>query len=172
MFDSRSPESSWERAVEDHFRTELAKPGAMAGVTSLNTTTNHSLSDGQLVKFRCMVQDMFDPEYYMAEYKVKSLKDGSVKTKSGQFRDTVQCGPGEEIVEEGPESMSLRERVSLYCVSPPGEAAWVTDLHQRQEQAGSNAGPSGTQTNIMRRSLDTEEIVENRAEDAVMDTGE
>merc|ERR1719398_161704 len=25
--------------------------------------------------------------------------------------------------------MSLRERVSLYCVSPPGEAAWVTDLH-------------------------------------------
>ena len=66
MFDSRSPESSWERAVEDHFRTELAKPGAMAGVTSLNTTTNHSLSDGQLVKFRCMVQDMFDPEHYMA----------------------------------------------------------------------------------------------------------
>jgi len=170
MFDSRSPESSWERMVEDHFRTELAKPGAMAGVTSLNTTANHSLSDGQLVKFRCMVQDMFDPEYYMAEYKVKSLKDGSIKTKSGRFRDTVQCGPGEEIVEEGPESMSLRERVSLYCVSPPGEAAWVTDLHQRQEQAGSNAGPSGTQTNIMKRSLDTEEIEENRSEDAVMDT--
>ena len=71
---------------------------------------------------------------------------------------------------DGPESTSLRERVSLYCVSPPGEAAWVTDLHQRQEQAGSNAGPSGTQTNIMKRSLDTEETVENRAEDAVMDT--
>ena len=93
MFDSRSPGSSWEREVEDHFRMELAKPGAMAGVTSLNSTANHSLSDGQLVKFRCMVQDMFDPEYYMAEYKVKSLKDGSIKTKSGRFRDTVQCGP-------------------------------------------------------------------------------
>ena len=170
MFDSRSPGSSWEREVEDHFRMELAKPGAMAGVTSLNSTANHSLSDGQLVKFRCMVQDMFDPEYYMAEYKVKNLKDGSIKTKSGRFRDTVQCGPGEEIVEEGPENMSLRERVSLYCVSPPGEAAWVSDHYQRQEQAGNNAGPSGTQTNIMKRSLDTEEIGENRGEEAAMDT--
>ncbi len=170
MFDSRSPGVSWERAVEEHFRSELAKPGAMAGVTSLNTTANHSISDGQLVKFRCMVQDMFDPEYYMAEYKVKSLKDGSIKTRSGRFRDTVQCGPGEEIVEDGPESLSLRERVSLYCVSPPGEAAWVTDHYQRQEMAANSAGPSGTQTNIMKRSLDTEETEETRAKDAVMDT--
>jgi len=170
MFDSRSPGVSWERAVEDHFRSELAKPGAMAGVTSLNTTANHSLSDGQLVKFRCMVQDMFDPEYYMAEYKVKSLKDGSIQTRSGRFRDTVQCGPGEEIMEDGPESLSLRERVSLYCVSPPGEAAWVTEHYQRQETSGNNAGPSGTQTNIMKRSLDTEETEQTREEDAVMDT--
>ena len=28
---------------------------------------------------------MFDPEYYMAQYKVKSLVDGSIKTVTGRF---------------------------------------------------------------------------------------
>ena len=54
-------------------------------------------SDGQLVKFRCMVQDMFDPEYYVASYRVRSVKDGSVKLRCGRFRDVGQCGPGEEV---------------------------------------------------------------------------
>ena len=58
---------------------------------------NCYFSDGQLVKFRCMVQDMFDPEYYVASYRVRSVKDGSVKLRCGRFRDVVQCGPGEEV---------------------------------------------------------------------------
>ena len=91
LFDARDTlSSSWWLAVQDHFKAEMAKPGVMSGLTSLNVTANHSLSEGQLVKFRCMVQDMFDPEYYMAEYKVKNLKDGSVKVRTGRFRDTVQ----------------------------------------------------------------------------------
>ena len=44
-----------------------------------------------------MVQDMFDPEYYVASYRVRSVKDGSVKLRCGWFRDVVQCGPGEEV---------------------------------------------------------------------------
>ena len=171
LFDARDTlSSSWWLAVQDHFKAEMAKPGVMSGLTSLNVTANHSLSEGQLVKFRCMVQDMFDPEYYMAEYKVKNLKDGSVKVRTGRFRDTVQCGPGEEIVEEDPGNMDLRERVCLYCVSPPGEAAWVAEHYQRQEAAGSSAGPSGTQANILKRSLDTEEEDIKDGEDSVMDT--
>ena len=31
----------------------------------LSQVANHELCDGQLVTFRCMVQDMFDPEFYL-----------------------------------------------------------------------------------------------------------
>jgi hypothetical protein len=41
------------------------------------------LRDGQLVRFRGMVQDMYDPEIYMAEYETRNLSTG-VKN--------IQCG--------------------------------------------------------------------------------
>lgn len=37
-------------------------------VPSLNDVPVHYLKPNSLVKFRCMVQDMFDPEFYMAVY--------------------------------------------------------------------------------------------------------
>ena len=86
MFDARSPEVSWEKQVQDYFKLELDKPDVLANVTSLNNVANHVLFDGQLVRFRCMVQDMFDPEMYMAEYQVKNMKDGSVSVRSGRIR--------------------------------------------------------------------------------------
>ena len=47
-----------------------------------------------------------------------------------------------------------RYRLALYCVSPPGEAAWVVDQHRRIE--GLEARSSGTRINILKRSLDGE----------------
>lgn len=37
-------------------------------VPSLNDVPVHYLKPNSLVKFRCMVQDMFDPEFYMGVY--------------------------------------------------------------------------------------------------------
>ena len=70
LFSSRVAGESWEEKVESHFKAELERPGVVAGLTSLNTSPNHSLVEGQLVRFRAMVQDMFDPEYYISEYQV------------------------------------------------------------------------------------------------------
>lgn len=37
-------------------------------VPSLNEVPLHYLKPNSFVKFRCMVQDMFDPEFYMGVY--------------------------------------------------------------------------------------------------------
>jgi len=152
MFDARSPEVNWEKQVQDYFKLELDKPDVLANVTSLNNVPNHALSDGQLVRFRAMVQDMFDPELYMAEYKVKNMKDGSVSVRSGRYRDVVQCGLVEEVLDTG--DSDIKERQCLYCVSPPGESGWVIDGFRKLTREGHVPGPSGTQENNMKRSLD------------------
>ena len=152
MFDARSPEVSWEKQVQDYFKLELDKPDVLANVTSLNNVANHVLFDGQLVRFRCMVQDMFDPEMYMSEYQVKNMKDGSVSVRSGRYRDVVQCGLGEEVIDTG--DSDIKERQCLYCVSPPGESGWVTDGYRKLTRDCHVPGPSGTQENNMKRSLD------------------
>ena len=159
MFSSRLPGESWEEKVESHFKAELNKPGVMTGVTSLNTAENHSLVEGQLVRFRAMVQDMFDPEYYISEYEVKE-RGGSVELRSGRYRDTVECGPGEEVV--GDTSHQLRERQCLYCVTPPGEAGWVMD--QQARLAGERPGTVSQTNGGNKRARDGEEEEESNTE--------
>jgi len=152
LFSSRVEGDNWEEKVESHFKAELSRPEVWAGLTSLNTAPNHSLVEGQLVKFRGMVQDMFDPEYYIAEYQVRE-KGGGVVSRSGRYRDTVQCAPGEEML--GDNSDNLKERQCLYCVSPPGEAGWVQD--QQTRLSGGSGASSVSQVSSTKRSLEEEE---------------
>jgi len=153
MFDSRAEFPDWEKRILDHFSKEFARPDSVSTIPSLNLVPNHSVMDGQLVRFRCMVQDMFDPEFYLAKYQVRNMKDGTMRTLCGRYRDMVSCAPGEELVTEGPEC-ETGDRLALYCVSPPGEAAWVVDHFRKVE--GVEAGPSGTRTNNLKRSLEGE----------------
>ena len=159
MFSGRTPGDTWEQKVEEHFKAELSRPEVMAGLTSLNTADNHSLVEGQLVRFRAMVQDMFDPEYFMAEYQVR-LPGGGLEVRSGRWRDTVECGPGEELVGDCREE--LRERQCFYCVSPPGEAAWVMDYQARLARGG--PGPSWSQASCNKRARDGDEEEEVNTE--------
>ena len=88
-------------------------------------------------------QDIFDREFYLAQYKVKNVKDRYVKTRCGRYRDVVSCGPGDELVTDRPEC-ETSDRLVLYCVTPPGEAAWVVDQYRRIE--GVEAGPEGPES--------------------------
>ena len=48
-------------------------------------------------------QDKFDPEFYLAQYQLKNIKERSMKTLCGRYRDVVSCGPGDEFVTDRPE---------------------------------------------------------------------
>jgi len=146
---------TWEEKVKAFFNEQLSKPGALEKVASLNQMPNHQLRDGQLASFRCMVQDMFDPEFYLGSYRVKNLGDGSIVERTGRFRDLVNCGPREELLDSG--EGQTRDRLSYYVVSIPGEAAWISDHHSKAV-ADSAAGTSGTANNPLKRSLEEEEM--------------
>jgi len=157
MFDMRDQDQDWEKKVSDFFKDQLVGD-KLSHIASLNDVANQDMRDGQLVRFRCMIQDMFDPEFYLAEYQVKSLVDGTVRTVSGRYRDTLVCGPREEVVEDESNLMSrTKDRLSFYCVSIPGEAGWVTEQFRSSSSVkdSSQAGPS--RTNSLKRSLDTDE---------------
>lgn len=48
--------------------TSCIEQSLFSQVPSLNDVPVHYLKPNSLVKFRCMVQDMFDPEFYMGVY--------------------------------------------------------------------------------------------------------
>ena len=45
-----------------------------------------------LTRVRCMVQDMFDPEYYLGVYQVKDADSGNTTVRSGKYKDVAECG--------------------------------------------------------------------------------
>ena len=58
---------------------------------SLNEAPLHSLPPTCLVRYRCMVQDMFDPEYFLGLYEVEDGKAGQKVLRSGMFKDVADC---------------------------------------------------------------------------------
>ena len=58
-----------------------------------------------------------------------------MKTLCGSYRDVVSCGTGVELVIDGPK-YETRDRLAWYCVSPPGEAAWVGSGPVQEDRGG------------------------------------
>lgn len=125
-------ENQWKQNVSEFFAEKLkltSNDEWRKEIPSINITPNHLLIDGQLVRFEGMIQDMFDPEYFMSEYKIRDLSTGKVRLASGRYRDFADVGPREEILHDD----AVRdERQTFYCVSVPGEAPWVQDVRKNQ----------------------------------------
>ena len=107
--------SQWPKVIETYFEEKLSQDNLQ--ILSINEVPNHLLTDGQLVSFRCMIQDMFDPEIFLDKFNVKNLDSGEIRSDTCRFRDTSNLGNKEEAVEEG---MKHSERQSFYCISIPG----------------------------------------------------
>ena len=61
-------------------------------IPSLNDTPLHDVKPNSLVRFRCMIQDMFDPEFYLGLYEVEDNKTGQKSMRSGKYKDVAECG--------------------------------------------------------------------------------
>lgn len=57
----------------------------------LNDVQLHNIKDKQLVRFRGMIQDMYDPEYYFKQYEVKNSKTGESNIRCGMYSDIAYC---------------------------------------------------------------------------------
>jgi hypothetical protein len=107
-----------------------------------------SVPEGKLCRFRCVVQDMRDPEYYVGCFKSKRASSGWQTTKFAEHGGDETSRMEEEDEEEGEEkdknddeerlftfenpreqssNVRMWERKVFYCVPIPGEAKWVQE---------------------------------------------
>ncbi|KAF6725600.1 Mini-chromosome maintenance complex-binding protein [Oryzias melastigma] len=118
-----SPSPGWEKAVVEFFKEQLKEKSAQSLVPSLNDVPLHYLKPNSLVKFRCFIQDMFDPEFYMGAYEAVDGATHSKMLRCGKYRDVTECG-----VDFNSKNNVTAERQTFYCVPIPGENSWVKDI--------------------------------------------
>uniref|UniRef100_A0A7N6A9J3 Mini-chromosome maintenance complex-binding protein n=1 Tax=Anabas testudineus TaxID=64144 RepID=A0A7N6A9J3_ANATE len=92
-------------------------------VPSLNDVPLHYLKPNSLVKFRCLIQDMFDPEFYMGVYETVDPSTKAKVLRCGKYKDVTECG-----VDFNSRNTVTAERQTFYCVPIPGESPWVKEI--------------------------------------------
>uniref|UniRef100_A0A8C4Q7A1 Mini-chromosome maintenance complex-binding protein n=1 Tax=Eptatretus burgeri TaxID=7764 RepID=A0A8C4Q7A1_EPTBU len=130
IFEHNGSDSDWQQSAIQFFEDKLQEDDSMMQVPSLNDVPLHLLQPNCLVRFRCMVQDMFDPEFYAGVYEVLDPNTQEKVLKSGKYRDVVDCAQANLQFERN----FTADRQTLYCIPIPGEAAWVKEKFYQLEQ--------------------------------------
>ena len=144
--------------------TEFAsQPSVWQQLPLLNATPSHAWRAGQLVRFRGMLQDMHDPEFYLRAFGVRGAGTAATRTACGRYRDVVDCGPDETL---DPAVQETGDRQTLRCVTVPRRTPWA-----RQEDRSAAPPPPGAggerQFSAAKRSREEEEDCQMEAEEAV-----
>lgn len=121
-------------------------PQQIQRIPLLNVTSplaDESISNRSLVRFRCLIQDMFDPEIYIA-----STLGNIATRKCGLYLDSLDdCDP------EDSERAVLGDRIKFLGISIPGESSWVAEYESAN---GSSSESSSSREAITRRVTDQE----------------
>ncbi|XP_037637673.1 mini-chromosome maintenance complex-binding protein isoform X1 [Sebastes umbrosus] len=125
-----SPKSEWEAKAVEFFKDHLKEKDAHTWVPSLNDVPLHYLKPNSLVKFRCFIQDMFDPEFYMGAYEAVDPSTKAKVMRCGKYKDVTECG-----VDFNSGNTVTAERQTFYCVPIPGENPWVKESYAGSSQA-------------------------------------
>ena len=144
--------------------TEFAsQPAIWQQLPLLNTTPSHAWRAGQLIRFRGMVQDMHDPEFYLLAFGVRGAGSDTIRTGCGRYRDVIDCGP-EETLDSAVQETG--DRQTLRCVTIPRRTPWA-----RQEDRAALPPPDGAsgerESSAVKRGREEDEDCEMEAEEAV-----
>ncbi|KAL0872192.1 hypothetical protein ABMA27_004598 [Loxostege sticticalis] len=96
----------------------------------INSNASHNLPDGSLVRFRGMIQDMHNPEFYFEQFEIFNTTTNAIKNKSGKYRDTANVLENEKI--NYTENLKSAQRQTMVVVSMPGLNDWAQQLEDRQ----------------------------------------
>ncbi|XP_043287663.1 mini-chromosome maintenance complex-binding protein isoform X2 [Venturia canescens] len=128
MSEPRTWTSEYYRTNELACKSILENSDYLQQIPCLNSSSLDHLKHGHLVKFRGMVQDMYDPEYYFKKYSVKNKDTGESKIYSGMYKDSAQCLNNEtEVIEMDSELNIMSERHTCVVISIPGLNDWAKE---------------------------------------------
>ncbi|XP_022246309.1 mini-chromosome maintenance complex-binding protein-like isoform X1 [Limulus polyphemus] len=151
---AKSGPSQCHEKVTEYFEKRLKEKNNYSLVPSLNNVPVHCLKPNSLVRFRCMIQDMFDPEFFLGAYEVIDFRSHEKKLQPGLYKDLADCKDTEEVDLNSPGNTTM-DRLTYYCVSVPGETEWVKDSFLTYESETIEATTSTTPQR-QKRSLEDE----------------
>ncbi|KAI5625070.1 mini-chromosome maintenance complex-binding protein, partial [Silurus asotus] len=157
IFAQFSSSPDWEKKAVEYFKEKLKVNDAQSWVPSLNDVPLHYLKPNSLVKFRCMIQDMFDPEFFMGVYETVDPSTNAKVLRCGKYKDVTDCGQ----VDFNSRKTVTSERQTFYCVPIPGESQWVKEIFAASSQA--RVVPSTSYTpNRHKRSYEEDEEMDTQ----------
>ncbi|XP_078488592.1 mini-chromosome maintenance complex-binding protein [Ciona intestinalis] len=123
-FENRQNSKEWKQKVEEFFKNKISDEKLCSLIPSLNSTPLHLVPSTSLVRFRCMIQDSFEPEYFLETYEVvnKTTREKVIGTSC--YKDVIDSPDGYDVIMESPQNETGCRQV-LFCVSIPGETEWV-----------------------------------------------
>nr|XP_039263900.1 mini-chromosome maintenance complex-binding protein-like [Styela clava] len=124
IFENRSKDD-WISEVAKYFESRLSNEENISVVPSLNDKPIHEIQPNCLVRFRCMVQDTFDNEFFLETYNITDKVKGETVMKTSCFQDLI--GPGDYDIDMSSDKNKTGMRQILYCVSIPAETDWVKE---------------------------------------------
>ena len=91
------------------------------------------LAPNSIVKYRGIVQDILNPEFYVGAYIRKDKHSGESCWEQSKYKDCIYCDQEDSTGYnfDGPGVVTL-ERLPLILAPIPGENEWVREYHQRQ----------------------------------------
>ena len=125
----------------------LEDSDSLKEIPLLNNAPLYNFRDRQLVRFRGMVQDMHDPEYYFQQYEVKNIQTETSEVRCGMYIDAARCSPHEEIALDSEKNQSS-ERQTCVVISIPGLNNWAKEKYEQSLCTGA------TSTSNCKRNLD------------------
>ncbi|KAM9804247.1 mini-chromosome maintenance complex-binding protein [Neosynchiropus ocellatus] len=120
---ANDPNPGWEAKALEFFKEKLNEKDCHTLVPSVNDIPLHYLKPNSLVRFRCLIQDMFDPEFYMGVYETVDPSSDTKVLRCGKYKDVTECG-----VDMNSNNIVTSERQTFYCVPVPGENPWVKEI--------------------------------------------
>ena len=108
----------------------LDSAAAAAAIPLLTTEAfqRGAVKNHTLVRYRGMIQDMFEPEFFSgAQVVAQPQPDGTRRYLNSSFADLFEHpGVSEEALDEDMSQDYTRERVPLFCVPTPGNSSAST----------------------------------------------
>ncbi|KAG0600553.1 hypothetical protein M758_11G042700 [Ceratodon purpureus] len=149
--------SDW--GVQELFQTCLFRENGHLQVPEINSGPVDAIPVNSLVRFRGMVQDMFDVEYYIGAYKDQGVWHTS------KYMDTADVPSGPEAEPQ------MWDRRLFYCVPIPGENSWVKEPHSTRTSTAPSTSTMSQGEKRRRESSNEEESEAMEADAPPSDDG-
>ncbi|CAJ1444241.1 unnamed protein product, partial [Effrenium voratum] len=132
------PPSEWQEKAHFVKTLELENEENFARVPCLNDVLAEEIPPFSLVRYRCLVQDVFEPELYS----MLLLDREAQRFVTTKYRETLPGG--KDLQDLGRNGLGTRG--AYYCVPLPGETPWAKAAAAAGRTAAASAGQSQART--------------------------